>query len=213
MLLMPLDPIALAMLNLHAGTTTAKLDGAFRFARRQHEPESSRQFSQDPLVATPPGQGKVHLDVDAQTAEKANHAFVEEGPPDFPCKVGENAVVAAEVAGRNTVQVALEFVDEGGVTAFPPGGHVSRVPAHLLVRAESAKVDARRGVVREVRAVVPCQRALPASAKVECEGDGVVHDGVVGEHQVEDGVFCGNGLAIGDVDGDESPVSLGTRPA
>jgi hypothetical protein len=90
-------------------TRTAHLDRALHIARRLRHAEAARDLAQDALVARAGPLREVHLAVQRQATQVRHHAAVEKGMPHLAPVARHDAVVAAQVARRQPVDVQLQL--------------------------------------------------------------------------------------------------------
>jgi len=220
------DLCALDGSTLHFSRAGAELDRPFLLARYAAHARLPRQQAEGLLPRLESRFISVVIRVvvvaDARLTEAA---FLPHGPregPDeeavvqvwvagFLSPVGDDAVVAAEVARAEAGDVELEFGQEARQGAAGEGSGVAGVAGEELVGAEAGEEDAGWGGVGVggVGGGVG-DGAAAAGGEVEGVGDGEVHFGVVRVHEGDDAVAVLQGLGVGDVDGDEAPGSAWT---
>lgn len=210
--------------TLHLSRAGAELDRPLLLARHALHARFPRQESECLLPRFEARFVSVVVVV-AADARLAEAAFLPHGPREGPGQetlvqvrvagflrpVGDDAVVAAEVACAETGDVELEFGQEARQGAAGEGGGVAGVAGEELVGAEAGEEDARWGGVGVggVDGGVG-DGAAAAGGEVEGVGDGEVHFGVVRVHEGDDAVAVLEGFGVGDVDGDEAPGSAWT---
>lgn len=206
----------------HLSRAGAELDRPLLLARHALHARFPRQESEGLLPRFEARFVSVVVAADARLGEAA---FLPHGPREGPGEetlvqvrvagllrpVGDDAVVAAEVARAETGDVELEFGQEARQGAAGEGGGVAGVAGEELVGAEAGEEDAGGGGVGVggVGGGV-VDGAAAAGGEVEGVGDGEVHFGVVRVHEGDDAVAVLEGFGVGDVDGDEAPCSAWT---